>query len=84
MIALCKVKKVGHGFKQIIMIFILRMFYFQNCFEMYLPEDAMVHTIKAAKTDSEGRVVEGTIQFLKHYMVLTYLLINYAINDITI
>ncbi|CAK8694945.1 cytohesin-1-like [Clavelina lepadiformis] len=30
-----------------------------NCFEMYLPEDAMVHTIKAAKTDSEGRVVEG-------------------------
>jgi len=30
-----------------------------NSFELYLPEDALVQTIKAAKTDSEGRVVEG-------------------------
>ena len=30
-----------------------------NTFELYLPEDALVQTIKAAKTDSEGRVVEG-------------------------
>ena len=30
-----------------------------NAFELYLPEDALVQTIKAAKTDSEGRVVEG-------------------------
>uniref|UniRef100_H2Y8B8 PH domain-containing protein n=1 Tax=Ciona savignyi TaxID=51511 RepID=H2Y8B8_CIOSA len=30
-----------------------------HCFELYLPEDALLQTIKAAKTDSEGRVVEG-------------------------
>ena len=30
-----------------------------HAFELYLPEDALVQTIKAAKTDSEGRVVEG-------------------------
>nr|XP_018670777.1 cytohesin-1 [Ciona intestinalis] len=30
-----------------------------NCFEMYLHEDGLMQTIKAAKTDSEGRVVEG-------------------------
>ena len=30
-----------------------------NCFEIYLPDVALLQTIKCAKTDSEGRIVEG-------------------------